>query len=101
MQDKKIVTVFGMLNEKDYEKSLEEICRISDELIITSVPSVRQTSFEEIYKTAKMYKNDTVFIEDNFDAIEYAVRSKNGSFSVLIAGSLYLAGNVRKFAENF
>ncbi len=90
-----------MLNEKDYEKSLEEICRISDELIITSVPSVRQTSFEEIYKTAKMYKKDTVFIEDNFDAIEYAVSSKNGVFSVLIAGSLYLAGNVRKFVENF
>ena len=48
-----------------------------------------------------MYKKDTVFIEDNFDAIEYAVNSKNGVFSVLIAGSLYLAGNVRKFVENF
>lgn len=101
LRGKKIVAVFGMLNEKDYEKSLEEICSISDELIITSVPSVRQTSFEEIYKTAKMYKKDTVFIEDNFDAIEYAVSSKNGVFSVLIAGSLYLAGNVRKFVENF
>ena len=101
LQGKKIVVVFGMLNEKDYEKSLAAICNISDELIITSVPNVRQTGFEEICKTAKIYKKDTVSIEDNFDAITYAARQKNGSFAVIIVGSLYLAGNVRSFVENF
>ena len=98
---KKIITVFGMLNEKDYEKSLEKICSVSDFVIITSVPSSRQTDFEKIFKTAKKYKNDAVLIEDNFEAVRCAAMQNNGEGAVIIAGSLYLAGNLRKFVDKF
>ena len=101
LNGKKITAVFGMLNEKDYEKSLEKICALADEVVITSVPSVRQTDFLKIYEMAKKYKNNAIFIENNFDAITYAAGSKNADFALIVAGSLYLAGNVRKFVENF
>ena len=100
-EGKKIITVFGMLNEKDFEKSLESITKISDVLIITSVPSIRQTDFKKVFETAKKYKKDAVFIENNFDAIKNAALSNNGNSAVLIAGSLYLAGNVRNFVDKF
>lgn len=100
-EGKKIITVFGMLNEKDFEKSLESIAKISDVLIITSVPSIRQTDFKKVFETAKKYKKDAVFIENNFDAIKNAALSNNGNSAVLIAGSLYLAGNVRNFVDKF
>lgn len=99
--DKKIITVFGMLNEKDFEKSVEKISDISDILIITDVPSTRQTSSDEVFGCAKRFKKDTLFIKDNIEAVNKAVKLKDDNSIVAIVGSLYLAGNLRGFVDKF
>lgn len=99
--DKKIITVFGMLNEKDFEKSVERIANISDELIITDVPSIRQTSSDDVFECAKKYEEDTIFIKDNIEAINKAIELKDENSIVAIVGSLYLAGNLRGFVDKF
>lgn len=99
--DKKIVTVFGMLNDKDFEKSVERIANISDELIITDVPSIRQTDVKPVFEVAKKIKNDTILINDNISAINKAISLADENSVICIVGSLYLAGNLRSFVDKF
>jgi len=99
--NKKIITVFGMLNEKDFEKSVERISDISNMLIITDVPSIRQTSSDEVFECAKRFKKDTIFIKDNKDAVKKAIEYADENSVIAIAGSLYLAGNLRGFVDKF
>lgn len=99
--DKKKIFVIGMLNEKDYEKSLDYAFEIADAVVITSVPSIRQTSVQEIYNYARKKHNCASVVENNFDALVFAHKFCDDNSVIGIFGSLYLAGNMRSFVENF
>ncbi len=99
--DKKIITVFGMLNEKDFEKSVKKIADISDILIVTDVPSVRQTNTQEVFEAVKKFKKDALYIADNINAVNEALRFNDENSVICIAGSLYLAGILRGFVDKF
>lgn len=99
--DKKKIFIVGMLNEKQYKESLEYTLKNADIGIVTSVPSARQTSVDDVYKYAKSIHNHVEFIEDNFDAFSYAYKLCDDDSVIGIFGSLYLAGNMRSFVENF
>ncbi len=99
--DKKKVFVVGMLNEKQYKESLDCILEIADAVVITSVPSIRQTSVTEIYEYAKSKSNRVSYAEDNIQAFISANLMCDENSVIGIFGSLYLAGNMRSFVENF
>ncbi len=99
--DKKKVFVVGMLNEKQYTQSLDCALNIADAVVITSVPSIRQTSVGDIYDYARSNHKCVGFIENNFDAFTYAYKLCDDNSVIGIFGSLYLAGNMRSFVENF
>lgn len=87
--------VFGMLNDKDYTDSIKKICSIDDaKIIVTSVPSHRQTSGTQVYEKVREYRSDAIYIEDCKEAVEYADKH-TADGAVCIFGSLYLCGNVR------
>lgn len=87
--------VFGMLNEKDYTKSIKKILSVKNtKIIVTDVPSVRQTSGAEVFCQVKKLCPDAVYIQNSIDAVKYA----NGitpQGAVCVFGSLYLCGMVR------
>lgn len=99
--NKKKVFVVGMLNEKQYIESLDCALNIADAVVITSVPSMRQTSVRDIYDYAVLSHNCVEFIENNFDAFAFAHKLCDDNSVIGIFGSLYLAGNMRSFVENF
>ncbi len=88
--------VFAMLNDKDYMQSIQKICGIKDaKIIVTKVPSTRQTNGEDVFCKVKECCSDAVYIEDCIKAVKYA-DSITLSGAVCIFGSLYLCGKVRK-----
>lgn len=99
--DKKKIFIIGMLNEKEYKKSLDYAFNIADAVIITSVPSARQTSVKEIYDYARSKHKCARVVENNFDAFVFAHKFCDDNSIIGIFGSLYLAGNMRSFVENF
>ena len=95
--DKKRVFLFSMLNEKDYEKSIELISDKCDTMIITTVPSYRQTSADEIFEYARKRKECCLFIPSPEEALKKAADIAGESGVVCIFGSLYLSGYLRKY----
>ena len=96
LNDKRKIFVFAMLNEKDYEESIRKISCVADDIIVTSVPSIRQTDAESIYECVKKYFPKAQYVIDCEKALSLAANSANGD-AVCIFGSLYLAGYLRKY----
>ena len=99
IKDKKLIFVTGMLNDKEYKKSYDEILPLCDKLIVTSVPSLRQKNTEEIFSYAKGIKSNAEYIEDNFEAVRKAVSLMDDDSILCVFGSLYLVGNLRGFVD--
>jgi len=98
--DKKKIFVFSMLNEKDYEKSIDMICNRADSIVTTSVPSYRQTSAYDIYEEIKKHTANATYIENPVDALSFALeQAKQEDACVFVFGSLYLAGMLRKYVS--
>lgn len=92
--------VFGMLNDKDFEKTIEKICSRDAHIVVTDVPSYRQTDSSEIYNCVLRYKSDSVYISDCHKAVSYALENNPSGGAVCIFGSLYLCGEVRAQCRN-
>ena len=97
---KKKIFVFSMLNEKDYEKSINLVLKKADYIVATSVPSLRQTSAYDIYKEIKKYTDNAVYEENPEDALSLAKEiAKKEDAAVFVFGSLYLSGMLRKYVK--
>ncbi len=98
-KDRKKVFVFSMLNEKDYAESIELIARHDADAVITTVPSLRQTSAEEIFEEVKKLIPGAVFVENPVEALENAKKKAGVDGAVFVFGSLYLSGFLRKYVN--
>ncbi|MBQ4528660.1 MAG: bifunctional folylpolyglutamate synthase/dihydrofolate synthase [Clostridia bacterium] len=97
---KKRVFLFSMLGEKDWRESVSLISEHTDSVILTTVPSFRETpadelicEFKELGLRCEYYQNPEIAFEKS--------KEKAGRDGVLFAfGSLYLAGYLRKYAKD-
>ena len=96
--NKKITFVFGMLNEKDYKESIQKICSLDADIIVTDVPSIRQTDAKEIFECVKKHNTNAKYIDNPQKATEYAINNTKDGV-VCIFGSLYLCGEVRGYIK--
>ena len=90
----KRIWVFGALRDKNFAEMIKILFRADDFVIVTPPNSERAATTEILCKT--LHENDSpcAAVENNLEAIE---RLKNSAGDVkIIAGSLYLIGNVRR-----
>ncbi len=98
--NKKKTFVFSMLNEKDYQKSIELIMDSADFIVATSVPNLRQTSAYEVYEEIKKHTDKVIYEEDPVRALDLArQKAKNDDGAIFVFGSLYLSGMLRKYVK--
>ena len=90
------VLLIGMLNDKDFENSAKLIANLNSRIVVTDVPSYRQTSGENVYECIKQFCPDAIYEPDNAKALNLAEKLTGESGYLCIAGSLYLAGEMRK-----
>lgn len=98
--DRKKVLVIGILEDKEYEKMLQNICELFDTVVTTKPDSPRAISAEKLSIVANKYCENVLYNEDPKAAIAMA-RDLAGSEDLLvITGSLYLIGAVRHILLN-
>ncbi len=96
LSGKKTVLILGMLNDKDFDGSAKLLSNLGTKIIVTDVPSYRQTEGEAVFECIKKYCPDTIYEPDNEKALKKAMSIKGDDGFLCVAGSLYLAGNLRK-----
>ncbi len=93
------VLMFSAVNDKDYSSMIKEICdsNIFDEYVITQIEGARCLDVSKIADTFRRYTDGHVNEEpDVGQAVKKSVECFGGNATVICAGSLYLAGEVRK-----
>ena len=91
-----LVLVFAMLKDKAVARSAEVLFPRPETIILTSIPSPRAASPEAILKAAPRFRSKIVIEPDLRAAIAQARSLAGPKGTVLIAGSLYLIGEVKK-----
>ena len=93
------VLMFSAVNDKDYSSMIKEICdsNIFDEYVITQIEGARCLDVSKIADTFRRYTDGHVNEEpDVGQAVKKSVECFGGNATIICAGSLYLAGEVRK-----
>lgn len=90
-----LVVIFGMLKSKANAEIVNILRALPGRLILTT-PKVYEKEAADPYELAKALELDNIIIKPSFeDAVDMALKISNPADTVLITGSLYLAGHVR------
>ena len=94
-EGKKITAICGILNDKDYEKSLSLIAPKINRFIAVSPNNNRALSSIKLADTAKKFCNNVKYFNNINEALQNALNNLHPDDVLIIFGSLYLAGEIR------
>jgi len=93
MRKRPLVTVVGFAEDKDVDEALHSVLRYSDEVVFTAYPGGRAVE----PKLLKEKAQGIGFLSNTpEDAVDVACKTAGDDGLVLVTGSFYLAGAVRK-----
>lgn len=93
---KKLILVIGMLDDKEREKSVDFIKCLVDRVIVTRPCSPRTEKWSQLALMFNDSGRTISIVEDIEEAVEIGLKSACPGDMVLVTGSLYLIGDVRK-----
>lgn len=93
---KRIAVVMGMLRDKDFVPSVSLIASLANLFIACAPLSERALPSETVAEIASAHCNDVSVIDDSKAALEEALNHAGRNGAVVVCGSFYLAGPVRK-----
>lgn len=93
----KRVLLIGMLCDKEIDKALSVIEGLFDVVVCTDVPSPRNLDCYKLSDIMREHFSNVVVQSDSHKAFDTAYEiAKDNSCSLFVAGSLYLAGEIRE-----
>lgn len=91
-----ITLVFGIMKDKDIRRVTRCLFPVARTVVLTSVPYHRAATPEHIFSLSDV-RGRTIFLEpDPVRAVEIAFRLTPASGSILITGSLFLVGELKR-----
>ena len=96
LNDKKVICIFGMLKDKEYEMCLKNLSEIADTVIVTEVDNPRKETVEQLAETAKKYFPTVLARKDNTDAVRLAKTMVAEKDVVVALGSLYMMKDIKE-----
>ena len=97
--DGQITAIMGMMRDKDADSYLERIAPRFDRIITVEVTgNNRSQSAEELRQKALKHCKNVIAAADYGSALRESLADEN---TIVICGSLYLAGDIREMAINF
>jgi len=91
---KRVKLLFGAMKDKDWSDMLQELSKVSSEVLLTRVPMVRSADPSDLISAVPAELSVSV-IEDPAEAITSLIGRVEEDQNILVAGSLYLSGHVR------
>ena len=96
LNGKKVIAVFGMLKDKDYEFCMKELSSICDTVVITEVDNPRKESAEKLTECAAKYFKTVYTEKQNDRAVKRALSLAKKNDVIIALGSLYMMNNIKK-----
>lgn len=96
LSDKRKIGIVGMLADKDINTALSMLLPLFDEIITVSPHNPRAMSSEKLAETVSKYCKNVTALNDYKEAFEKALNDTDSSSAIVVFGSLYLAGDMRK-----
>jgi len=94
---RRLIIVFGVLEDKKYGDMVKRLCSLADEVIITKPKTDRAVSPNVLLPVVRQYGMKTEVIENPPDALEKAMAAADAADLICVTGSLYLVGEIRGF----
>lgn len=91
-----ITLLIAMMCDKDYEACITEITSIAKSVVATELDIPRALKVGEIQRICQEMNVDCIAVKDVAEAVKCAV-TRSGGGLLCICGSLYLAGEVKKY----
>jgi dihydrofolate synthase / folylpolyglutamate synthase len=99
---KKLIFIFGVLKDKDYETMLKKLLPLGDRLILTSPDVERAMPPEALLPVACKYVRRIEIVNNSHDAMKRALSIADQNDLICVTGSLYLVGEIKRaFSEAF
>lgn len=96
----KLILIMGILSDKQVEEMVKVITSEASNIITVTPPSYRAENSSELVEIIKKYNSNCEAIEDYKEAYAKALSYANEDDLVLICGSLYMVGEMRKTIRN-
>jgi dihydrofolate synthase/folylpolyglutamate synthase len=91
-----LTLVFGAMRDKQLEQMGEILFPIADVLVLTAVNNSRSAATQTLHTIARQFARGTVLeTESSADAMRVALANTPATGMICVAGSLYLAGELR------
>ncbi len=96
--NKNAVLILGMLSDKDSKNSVRILKGLFDAVYTVPVNNPRTLPAEDLAEECKTYFEKVTAFDNVFDAFDKAYElCRSGDKALVIAGSLYLAGEIRPY----
>ncbi len=93
---KKLIFIFGVLKDKDYETMLKKLLPLGDRLILTSPDVERAMPPEALLPVACKYLRRAEIADNSHDALKRALSIADQNDLICVTGSLYLVGEIKR-----
>ena len=90
-----VVLVFAAMRDKDLRSMTRSLFRVASTVVLTRVPYKRSATPEELLAASPPFKGRVLLEPDTRKAVELALGESRGRTPVVIAGSLFLIGEVK------
>ncbi len=94
------VLVFAVMRDKNIQKLSEILFPLAHTVICTRFPYFKAASPEDIQRQASRFQGRIVFQPDVPQAVQTALRAASPDGVVLVAGSLFLVGEIKKIFDS-
>ncbi|GAA0075777.1 folylpolyglutamate synthase/dihydrofolate synthase family protein [Clostridium sp. CTA-5] len=92
--------LLGILADKQVEDMVKEITPLAHKVYALTPHSERAELSEELKKEVLKYNENTIALEDYEEAYKSVINEANYDDLILISGSLYMVGDMRKTINN-
>jgi len=93
---RRVVLVFGAMEDKDLRAMARVLFPLASAVVLTRVPYRRAATPEALLAAAPPFKGPVFLEPDTRRAVELALSVSGGRTPVVIAGSLFLVGEVKR-----
>ncbi len=90
------ILIFGAVAGKDCTSMAQLLTPFFDHIVISKPGTFKESHPQEVYAAFKALRKDVVLKENTADALETALHFSQKKIPVLVTGSFYMAGEIRK-----
>ncbi len=88
-----------MMRDKEIGKITDILFPLAEKVILTRFPFFKAASPEDIEAQASAFKGRIIIEPDPLKSLKLAVRSAGSEGRVIVAGSLFLVGEIKKYGD--